>query len=384
MRFIVLIASICMQLCLGATYSWSLYVQPLRSATGLSQGTVQLPFTLFYFIFPATLFYANRIFSKWGPQGCTILGGLFFGSGWIVAGFGSVHFIFTALGIGVLAGLGAGLAYIVPITVCMRWFPLNKGLVTGVAVAGFGGGAAFVTQVAGWLMRVKGLDVFSTMTLCGSVFLILICLAGLVMKLPTLTRPVQISPKSLREMVGNPAFRLLYGAMLIGLAAGFVVNANLKEIQPIPDLNIGIMAVSLFAVANALGRIIWGHLFDRFNPAQMIQLNLITQAAVMMILPGILHGDAVMLGFAFLSGFNYGGILVIYAASAGHIWGDEHVATVYGWLFSANIPAALSPVLAGYCFDQTGSFFPILLSIGGVLLVAAGIVRRYRHLLQPL
>lgn len=380
-RFLILFCAVCMQLCLGATYSWSVYVQPLRGATGLSQGLVQVPFTIFYFVFPATLFFASDFLTRWGPRRSAITGGLLFGGGWIVAGQGGSHFVVTSLGIGLLAGAGAGLAYIVPIAVCMQWFPRQKGLVTGIAVAGFGGGAALVTQVAGRLMHDQGVSVYATLTVCGAAFLVLISLSGFFMRFPDPSQQTASAPVRLGDVVQHGSFRLLYVAMLIGLAAGFAVNANLKEIQPQPDLQTGLMAVSLFALANAVGRIVWGAVYDRHDPAWIIQLNLLFQAAVLLFLPWLLHERWAMLLFALLTGFNYGGVLVIYAGSVGHVWGTDQVGRIYGWLFSANIPAALAPILAGFCFDLTGSFQPALTVLGLALISGALLTRIKRYLL---
>jgi len=383
LRFPILLGAVCMQLCLGATYSWSVYVGPLRAATGLSQGLVQAPFTIFYFVFPATLFCSSFFLTRWGPRRSAITGGVLFGGGWLIAGQGGTHFAVTMLGIGLLAGAGAGLAYIVPIAVCMQWFPRQKGLVTGVAVAGFGGGAALVTQVSGHLIHLQGFSVYTTLTVCGSAFLLLICLSGSCMRFPASSRQPASAAVRLRDVARHGAFRLLYSAMFIALAAGFAVNANLREIQPQPDLQTGLLAVSLFALANAAGRIVWGALFDRHDPARMIQLNLFAQAAVLMILPWLLYERWAMLLFALLTGFNYGGVLVIYAGSVSHLWGTEQVGRIYGWLFSANIPAALSPILAGFCFDLTGSFQPVLLLLGLALVLAGLLVRNRRFLLRP-
>ncbi len=113
-----------------------------------------------------------------------MFGGLLFGGGWILASLGIHHFIFTILGIGVLSGIGAGMAYIVPIAVCIRWFPQNKGLVTGIAVAGFGGGAALVSQVGGWLMESLGRTPFQTFFIFGLGFMVTVSLAGSTMRFP--------------------------------------------------------------------------------------------------------------------------------------------------------------------------------------------------------
>ena len=125
-----------MQMCLGATYAWSVFVLPLKQTTGILQGTAQLPFSLFYFAFPATMIVTGTLLPRIGPRRCAMIGGLLFGGGWMLAALGNLHFTFTILGIGLMAGIGVGCAYIVPIATCVRWFPRHKGLVTGVAVAG--------------------------------------------------------------------------------------------------------------------------------------------------------------------------------------------------------------------------------------------------------
>ncbi len=363
-----------MQMCLGATYSWSVYVHPLKTLTGLSQGPVQLPFSLFYFAFPATMIFTGSLLHRIGPRVCALIGGMLFGAGWLLAGLGGIHFGFTIAGIGILAGVGVGFAYIVPIATCIRWFPDNKGLVTGIAVAGFGGGAALVSQIGGWLMGSLGMTPFATFACFGAAFVTIVTVAGWSMQNPPGDAQVRRKRVSARRVVVSAPFMLLYLAMFAGLAAGFTVNANLKELFPGGSAAAGVTAVSLFAVTNALGRVVWGGLFDRLAAVRMLQINLLLQAILLLCAPFILVGVAGLLLFAAVAGFNYGGILVLYASSAARIWGAENVGQVYGWLFSANIPAAIFPVLAGFGYDRWQSFTLPLGAIALVLLTAiAGI-----------
>lgn len=379
MRYLILVSAVLMQICLGATYSWSVYVQPIKTLTGLSQGPVQIPFTVFYFVFPLTMMIAGGFLPKIGPRISAMAGGLLFGGGWIVAGLGSHNFVFTILGIGVLAGIGAGMAYIVPIAVCIRWFPRSKGLVTGIAVAGFGGGAAMVSQVGGFLTTSLGYTPFQTFYIFGTLFLCLVVLAGSVMQFPETAQTIApLSALKPGQVMGHANFQLLYLAMFMGLAAGFAVNANLKEIfsENGHATEIGITAVSLFALANAAGRVIWGALFDRIRSSTAIQANLICQAAVLAAAP-LLTGSAWgFWGFALITGFNYGGVLVIYVSSAARSWGSGHISRVYGWLFTANIPASLSPIAAGIVFDITRDFTPAL---AGLAVLLAGTVLLIRQ-----
>ena len=379
MRYIILVCAVFMQVCLGATYSWSVYVQPLKTLTGLAQGPVQIPFTMFYFTFPLTMMIAGNFLPRIGPRRSAMAGGLLFGSGWLLAGLGSHSFVFTILGIGCLAGIGAGLAYIVPIAVCIQWFPKSKGLVTGIAVAGFGGGAAMVSQMGGYMINALEFTPFNTFFVFGTLFLCMVVPAGAMMRFPReLTG--QAVPKGLPpgRVLSHLNFRILYFAMFMGLAAGFAVNANLKELYMGGDniAGIGITAVSLFALANAAGRVIWGAIFDRTASATAIQANLLLQAGVLALTPFLVGSGTGFLVVALLTGFNYGGVLVIYVSSASRSWGTGNIGQVYGWLFTSNIPAALSPILAGFVFDYFHNFTPALAVLAVLLAFSALMIRQ--------
>lgn len=371
MRYVILVAAVLMQMCLGATYSWSVYVAPLKELTGLQQGPVQIPFTTFYFIFPLSMLIAGNFLTKIGTRRSAMIGGILFGGGWLLASLGSFNFVYTVLGIGVLSGIGAGMAYIVPIAVCIQWFPKSKGLVTGVAVAGFGGGAALVSQVGGYCMNILGYTPFQTFFLFGAVFLCTVFSAGSTMKAPV-DRNETKDQGSIRifDILRNPTFLVLYLAMFIGLAAGFTINANIKEMfSGIGDIvSIGIMAVSLFALANALGRILWGALFDRIGTTVAISGNLLFQGLVFAFASILAGSGKGFLLLAFLTGFNYGGVLVVYVSSVSRKWGAENVGRIYGFLFSSNIPASLAPLIAAMIFDKTGNFNIVFTVLSVVLM----------------
>jgi OFA family oxalate/formate antiporter-like MFS transporter len=366
-RYRILIAAVVMQMCLGATYAWSIFVLPLKQTTSIFQSTAQLPFSLFYFAFPATMMAAGTLLPKIGPRRCAVIGGLLFGGGWILASLGHFHFGFTILGIGMIAGIGVGFAYIVPIATCVRWFPRHKGLVTGVAVAGFGGGAALVSHAAAALMETVGMSPFGAFGCLGLIFLILVVLAGTLMENPPDDGAGARQPVPVILVLKDRSFAVLYVAMFAGLAAGFAINANMKELYGDAAVRTGVRAVAAFALANAAGRIAWGWMFDRGRSTVILQVNLLFQAGLLMLHGVILRSDAGLMVFAVLSGFNYGGILVLYASAAAERWGSERLSQIYGWLFSANIPAAVAPIAAGVVFDRMGSFTPILWGIGGLM-----------------
>jgi OFA family oxalate/formate antiporter-like MFS transporter len=375
-RYLILVSAVVMQMCLGATYSWSVFVEPIREVTGLLQGPVQTPFTIFFFAFPGMMMLTGTLLPILGPRRCAMIGGVLFGGGWILGGLGDVHFAFTILGIGLMAGIGVGMAYIVPISVAIQWFPDKKGLVTGVAVAGFGGGAAMVSKLGGWMMTDLAYSPFETFTAFGVAFFLLVASAGSAMVNPPdaqRNRPLPLMP---RDILPRRAFKVLYFAMFAGLTAGFAVNTNLKELYPESPVEAGVTAVALFALANAAGRVSWGMVFDRVNSATAVRANLLVQAVVLLAAPFLLQSVWGLWTVAVLAGFNFGGVLVVYVSAAARNWGSAHVGQVYGWLFSANIPAALSPIFAGLAFDYFGDFQVALGVIAALLIVAAVVVWR--------
>jgi MFS transporter, OFA family, oxalate/formate antiporter len=381
MRYLIIPAALCMQICLGATYSWSVYVQEIRDLLHISQTAAQLPFSVFYFVFPATMIVSGSIMARIGPRASAMLGGVMFGGGWILSSFGGRTFALTVIGNGLIAGIGAGLAYIVPIATCIQWFPKHKGLVTGLAVAGFGGGAALVSTIGGHLLAGAHTP-FDLFRLFGTGFLVLAVVAGFFMVPAPETRTAKSAEVRFGQVVRSYAFLLLYFAMFTGLAAGFAVNANIKELCAQSTVAAGVAAVALFAVANAAGRILWGMLFDRLGARSVIEANLLFQALLLLAAPLVLRSSAGLQLFALIAGFNYGGILVVYAGAVARIWSPERVARVYGWLFSANIPGAVAPLAAAWSYDRLGSFSLALGGIAGLLLAGVALVHRNAALFE--
>jgi MFS transporter, OFA family, oxalate/formate antiporter len=161
--------------------------------------------------------------------------------------------------------------------------------------------------------------------------------------------------------------------MIVALAAGFSVNANMKELLPAGSVSAGVMGVSLFALANAAGRIVWGALFDRTSPIVAVRANLLAQAVVLGASPVLLTSEAGFMMLAIAAGFNYGGVLVVYAATVTHVWGAERVGQVYGMLFSANILASPAPMLAGLWYDARGEFAWAFMIVALLLIFSAAV-----------
>lgn len=376
--WLVLAAAILMQLCLGATYSWSQFATPLKDLFGVELDAVQTPYTVFYIVFPITLVFAGELLHRIGPRKCALLGAVFFPMGWILAGLFGESRIVLIVSIGGVSGLGAGLAYLVPIATCVRWFPKYKGLVTGLAVAGFGGSAAIVAFVGSWLIDGMGMHVLRVFLIFGIGFAVVTFASALILRYPPDTVVAAHNPAcSRRTVLRGFSFWILFLGMTVGLAGGFLVNANIRQL--LPELESAFpkkmaMAVSLFAIFNAAGRIVWGTLHDNLNPRGAVVGNLLFQAAVVGTAMWWLDSTPTLYVLAVLTGFNYGGVLVLYASEVGRIWGPDCLGRVYGWLGFCNVLASPTPKIASWYFEETGRWTPSFYVVGAALVTAAALL----------
>ena len=376
-RWIALVAGVLCQLCIGATYAWSVFIEPLKNATGATQAQAQYPFSLFYVVFPLTVmaqsFFPLRLKSHMLAAG----GGILFGVSWILAGWGIADVRWVTLWVGALGGIGVGLVYLIPLSVIIAWFPMHRGLAAGVALSAFGGGAALIGTIADALIHGYEWSVFQSLQAFGFAFAVVAGLAGFALRLPpSPASPEPVAAASterfapLREIFRNPLFPALFLTMTAGLVTGLTLIANLKHLQG-AGLVRGASVVSVFAICNAAGRIVWGRLSDRHSATAMLSLNLALTAIIIPIATGILRNRMALEIFAAVMGLNYGGVLCMHPAIVARFWGRANLGRVYGLIFGAHLPATLVPPLAGRIWESTGSMAPVLWVCAGLCAVAA-------------
>ena len=142
-RWTVAVATVVTQVCLGAVYGWSVFVNPIVQREGWPLSQVTLIFTLALAFLGLGTIVGGLWQDRVGPRPVITTAGLLYGAGYVIAGVATARHSLVGLyvGYGVIAGIAMGMGYICPVAVLSKWFPDKRGLMTGIAVCGYGAGA---------------------------------------------------------------------------------------------------------------------------------------------------------------------------------------------------------------------------------------------------
>ncbi|MDY0287757.1 MAG: MFS transporter [Sphaerochaeta sp.] len=369
-RWVSLIAGVLIQIILGGIYAWSTLMANLGETYGLSKGLGGFIFGLCITTFTLTMVFAGRFLVAHGPRLTSAIGALLFTGGYLIASYSGGNYALLLLGLGIFTGAGIGFGYVCPLTVGMRWFPNNKGLVTGVSVAGFGSGAIILSTVAGYFLG-NGMPILLFFRWWGLVAGSILCIASLFMTGPTGRKRTRVKKAGLGEVFSMP-FLICAMGIFAGTFAGLLINGNLIPLvaEGGIDRPHSRIAISLFAVGNAVGRIAWGHSFDHLG-YKSIPLSLFGMLAACIPLLLQLPQWLLLLDIIFI-GFFFGSNFVIYASTIARHFGQTIFATLYPICFIAyGIAGFIAPGIGGYLDETTGSFrFSLIVTIVIVLFAA--------------
>ena len=155
-RWLIAAAGVLIQIALGAVYAWSVFRVPLAEQFGWSISQVTLTFTIAIFSLGFSSFFGGLWLARSGPRVVAMVGGVLYGLGVFLASFADHGLLWLYLSYGLIGGVGLGFCYIVPLAVLVKWFPDKRGLITGIAVGGFGAGALVTAPLATSLIEEFG------------------------------------------------------------------------------------------------------------------------------------------------------------------------------------------------------------------------------------
>jgi len=360
-RYLTVFASFLIMLCLGSVYAWSIIASELIQNHHFSASQTQIIFGTIIAIFPVTMIFVGHLGEKISPRHIAYISGFLFLAGNILAGYSNGHFILILLGIGVLTGVATGFGYWAALTTPVQWFPGKKGLITGISAAGFGLGAVLMSDIAE-LILFNGQDVFRLFKTIGLSYGLIIFISANAI-IPK-TRDTQKKKIHFKEYFGNRVFQKLFLGIFLGTFAGLLIIGNLKIIGGQGDISAHnlILGVSLFAVANFLGRITWGFIADYTGASLSIFMALLVQSVAIFLLNIIALTDISFIMLAFLTGFGFGGNFVLFAKETAHVFGISNLGIVYPYVFIGYAIAGIfGPFIGGLLYDISGAYFSAIL-----------------------
>lgn len=382
-RWIVLAAGLVIQTVLGGVYAWSVFVPPLTASYGLSKGQSGFIFGAMIATFTLAMIPAGRLLQRSGPRLTAGIGAALFAAGYLSASYSGGSYPLLLLSLGVITGAGIGFGYVCPLTVGMRWFPNNKGLVTGVAVAGFGGGGIVLSYLVEHLLQARGMMVLEVFRVIGLGLGTVALAAAMMLREPP--RPASAAPAAgtmdLRAAMASREFLLICACMFAGTFAGLLTVGNLKPLVLSLGLSerLTVASVSLFAAGNAAGRILWGQVHDRLRSRKTIPLSLtfLGAAITLFLLP---LPEPFILAASFAGGLGFGSCFVVYASSIVEFFGVESFPRLYPVCFLGYGLAGLTgPATGGWMADRLGNYDAAVGLAAGILVAAlAGILLLFR------
>ncbi len=391
-RWWIVAGGILIQLCLGAIYAWSAFTGLLTDDPyGFTRTQTQVIFAVGLMSFAGFMaLIAGRWQRRAGPRIVALTGGLVLGLGYVLAGLSGTSFWGMLLGVGLLGGAGIGLAYVCPIAALVKWFPDKKGLITGLAVAGFGFGALIwikltegfvfgpVNLTPGWEgLYGMGWSVNDVFLLYGVLFAVLVGIGSLAMiNPPEGYKPAGWEPPtgvaadlaggvdfSEREMVATAQFWSLFFIFLMGATAGLMIIGIIRLFgserlmaqglsEPDALLATGTAMGLFYALANGLGRILWGRISDSLGRRLSIALMSALQGVTMIAFFYIAGNEMGLYVGATIIGFNFGGNFALFAAATADYFGNKNVGTNYPLVFLAyGFGGIVGPILGGFMGD---------------------------------
>lgn len=351
-RNLVLLASVMVNLCVGAVYAFSVLAGPLGEHFGWSKPVVMTAFTINAAIAPIPMILGGKLLDKGLAKLSIMGGGALFGLAFLLTGFVKEP-IQLYLVYGVLGGLGQGIAYSGTIGNTVKLFPDKKGLATGIVTAGFGGATILAAPIANNLIQNSG--VLSAFKIMGLAYIAITIVFGLlVTAAPAGYKPEGWNPPATNtpngvavnanwtEMLKTSKFYIIASMFAIGALSGMMITSNASIIgQTMFGLTAAVAAlyVSLYSLSNCMGRIFWGAVSDKFGRYNALICIYAVVASMLLVLATAKSSVGFAIGLIGI-GLCFGGTLGIFPSIVAEKFGMKYYGVNYGITFIGYSAAA--------------------------------------------
>src|SRR5258706_4686042 len=379
-RWGIAISGVFLQMALGSVYAWSVFRVPLATQFHWSISEVTLTFTIAILALGFAAFFGGLWLKQVGPRMVALTGGVLYGVGVFLASYSYLGLGWLYMTFGVIGGIGLGLSYIVPISVLVKWFPDHRGLMTGIAVGGFGAGALITAPIATRLIQITG--VLQTFAYLGIAYMITSLASGFFMKNPPegwqpqgwTPNPTQQEKKIARDFTLGGALKTwqwwaLWLLLFLNTSAGIsIISQEAPFVQEVANITAIVAAgmVGIVSIGNAMGRVFWASASDLLGRRATFAMMFILQIGLFWILPGFHSVTSVTL-LSFLILMCYGGGFGTMPAFVADYFGSANVGSIYGLMLTAwGSASAFGPLLIAHLGQASGTY------VSGMHVIAGG------------
>jgi OFA family oxalate/formate antiporter-like MFS transporter len=361
-KWLVVFGAVLIQLCIGAVYTWSLFNEPLVSKFGWKKSGVVFTFSITIAVFSLFTIVGGKLLAKFKVRWVASLGAVILGFGFMLSSTAS-SLTELYLYYGLIGGIGIGIAYVCPLSTCIKWFPDSKGFITGIIVGAFGLGSLVFKSVAQYFITTKGVS--EAFFFLGVIYMVLSLLGAQFLRVPnvsTIKTPSSAGSTiefSTKEMLHSGTFYLLWIIFLLGCVSGLKIIGLAKDIgielvklSPETAAN----TVSVIALFNASGRLFWGALSDRIGRIRTVRYMFVITAIAMIIKSTVTLNFTVFLITTAMIALCFGGFLAVFPTITADYFGMKNLAVNYGLMFQANGMAAIIGPLVAASISFKASF----------------------------
>ena len=359
-RWLIPVAAVCVHICIGSVYAWSTFNRPIQALFPNNPSWFSPPYTTFttaLVLLGLSAAFGGPWVERRGPRVAATAAALLFGCGLLIGGIGLAlrQSILVFLGMGVVGGMGCGLGYISPVSTLVKWFPDRRGMATGMAIMGFGGGAFLAGYLNVFLMDRIGIA--RAVISLGIVYLVIMLIGARILRRPPegwkpagWTAPEKIArQKSLTRNAAleTPQFYLLWSILFINVTAGIGILAQASPMMQDMFRKTPAEAaavVSLISVFNAGGRFFWASLSDYIGRRNTYTTFFVVQVGLFLLIPRLAASGSwgVFLASLFVVFTMYGGGFATIPAFLADLFGEGSVGAIHGALLTAWSAAAVA------------------------------------------
>ena len=382
-RWLIPPAALCVHLCIGQVYAFSVFNLPMTKLIGITQSApddwklteLGWIFSLAILILGASAAVLGRWVEEGGPRRAMFTAALCFAGGFLVSALGVyLHQLWIIyLGYGVIGGTGLGIGYISPVSTLIRWFPDRPGMATGMAIMGFGGGAFIAAPLSVWLMSrfssPTHIGVAETFIVMGLIYLCFMMVGAAIVRVPppgwapaNYLAPAQPKPLVTTQNVfvydalKTPQFWLIWWILCLNVTAGIGVLGQASAMsQEMFRGQITAVAASglvgLFSLFNMIGRFFWSSTSDYIGRKNTYFVFFALGTVLYALVPyaGAIRSVALfVLCYAVIFSM-YGGGFATVPAYLRDMFGTRYVGAIHGLLLTAwSMAGIFGPVLVNY------------------------------------